>query len=331
MREEYKSGRRAIEYSGAALCILFAWPIIAAISTTSAKQAYSGHPAQGPVISVTSNLVVLPVSVLDSKGEFVSGLGIENFAVFENSQSQKIAFFRQEDTPVTVGLLVDHSGSMNGKLPEVAAAAEIFARSSNPEDEMFVVNFGDDISIPAFAGGPFTADPADLQKSIEDANTIGRTALYDAIAAGLEHLRAGSHERKALIIISDGGDDASRIDYREITRLARESRAAIYAIGLIGGLFQDQNPGVLRHLAQETGGIAYFPSDVSAVSDISKQIARDLREQYTIGYEPQQNASYTAFRKIQVKVTAAGRKLHVRTRVGYLFHPSPAIYVPEKS
>src|SRR5579872_887368 len=131
MREEYKSGRRAIEYSGAALCILFAWPIIAAISTTSAKQAYSGHPAQGPVISVTSNLVVLPVSVLDSKGEFVSGLGIENFAVFENSQSQKIAFFRQEDTPVTVGLLVDHSGSMNGKLPEVAAAAEIFARSSN--------------------------------------------------------------------------------------------------------------------------------------------------------------------------------------------------------
>jgi Ca-activated chloride channel homolog len=328
MREKCRSGRRAIGYISAALCILFAWPLLASLATSSAEQTGS---AEAPVISVTSNLVVLPVSVLDSNGGFVSGLEIENFAVLENSQAQKITFFRQEDTPVTVGLLVDHSGSMTGKLPEVAAAAEIFASSSNPEDEMFVVNFGDNISLPVFAGGPFTSNPADLQKSIEDASTIGRTALYDAIAAGLEHLRNGDHERKALIIVSDGGDDASLLNYHEVAQLARQSRATIYAIGLIGGLYQDQNPGVLRHLAQDTGGIAYFPSDVSAVSDISKQIARDLREQYTIGYEPQQNASDRAFRKIQVKVTARGRKLHVRTRSGYLSAPSPATYPPERS
>ena len=328
MRETCKSGRRAIGYVGAALYIFVAWPSIAARTPTRAERTGS---AQGPVISVTSSLVILPVSVLDSKGAFVAGLGINNFAVFENGQPQKIAFFRQEDTPVTVGLLVDHSGSMSGKLPEVAAAAEIFARSSNPEDEMFVVNFGDDISLPAFAGRPFTSDPTDLQKSIEDANTIGRTALYDAIAAGLEHLQTGSHERKALIVVSDGGDDASRLNYREITELAHQSKVAIYAIGLIGGFYEDQNPGVLRHLAQETGGIAYFPSDVSTVSGISKQIARDLREQYTIGYEPQQNATHRGFRKIQVKVTANGRKLHVRTRSGYLSAPPRATDTAEKN
>ncbi|HKQ86469.1 MAG TPA: VWA domain-containing protein [Candidatus Acidoferrales bacterium] len=328
MREKCKSGRRTIGYFGAALCILCVWPLLAQLISTDTGQTGS---VQGPVISVTSNLVVLPVSVLDSKGGFVLGLRIENFVVFENGRPQKIAFFRQEDTPVTVGLLVDHSGSMNGKLPEVAAAAEVFARSSNSEDEMFVVNFGDDISLPAYAGKPFTNDPADLQKSIEDANTIGRTALYDAIAAGLEHLRTGDHERKALIIVSDGGDDASRFNYHEIRDLARQSKATIYAIGLIGGLYEDQNPNVLRHLAQETGGIAYFPSDVSAVSDISKRIARDLREQYTIGYEPQQNASYRGFRKIQVRVIAAGRKFHVRTRSGYLPSPPPATRTPEKS
>lgn len=329
MRNKCKSGRRALGCISAALCILCAWQILPALMSADAEQIGS---AQGPVLSVTSSLVVLPVSVVDSHGAFVSGLRMGDFAVFEDGEPQQIAFFRQEDTPVTVGLLVDHSTSMSGKLMEVAAAAEKFAQSSNSADEMFVVNFGDDVSLPAFAGKTFTGDAAEVQKTIQDASAGGRTALYDAIAAGLDRLRTGNHERKALMIVSDGGDDASRLNYREVAQLARQSQAAIYAIGLIGGLYEDQNPEILRRLAQDTGGIAYFPSDVSAAGNISKQIARDLREQYTIGYEPQLSAGHRGFRKIQVKVTGpSGRKLRARTRAGYLSTPANSAGTEEKS
>jgi Ca-activated chloride channel homolog len=320
MSEKCRSGRRAIGYISAALCIVCVWPILAALVSIGAQQTGT----QGPIISVTSTLVVLPVSVVDAKGAFVSGLKLENFVVFENDQPQKIIFFHQEDTPVTVGLLVDHSSSMVEKMTKVAAAAEVFARSSNPEDELFVVNFDDDISLPSFDGRAFTSDARDVHQAIQDTRAIGRTALYDAIAVGLDRLRTGSHERKALIIVSDGGDDASRSTYREVSQLARQSQAAIYAVGLIGGLYEEENPAVLRHLAEETGGIAYFPSNISEVSDISQHIARDLREQYTIAYEPQPNAHYEGFRKIRVKlIGTGGRKLHARTRSGYLL-PSPA-------
>ena len=180
MTVKCKSGRRAIGFIGAALCIVCAWPMLAELVSTASEQTGS---TQAPVISVTSNLVVLPVSVVDAKGAFVSGLKVENFAVFEDGRPQSIAFFRREDTPVTVGLLVDHSGSMNGKLREVTAAAEAFARSSNPDDEIFVVNFGDDVSLPPFAKGAFTNNASDVERAIQDKRAAGRTALYDAIAA----------------------------------------------------------------------------------------------------------------------------------------------------
>lgn len=286
----------------------------------------SNAPGQS-VISVTTELVVLPVSVTDSKGVFVSKLGAENFRVFEDGRPQKITLFAEEDTPVTVGLIVDHSRSMGPKLRGVAEAVSMFAHSSNPQDEMFVVDFGETVSIERIAGKEFTSDPKELEQAVAAVTARGQTALYDAIIEGLEHLRQGDLDKKALVIVSDGGDNVSRHKFGDVLELARRSHALIYAIGLVGESGEEENPEVLKKLCKETGGIAFFPRADESVADISRSIARDLREQYTLGYSPEKRNHSGAFRKIAVQVSAPGRgKLHVRTRAGY--SPEPEKLTP---
>lgn len=273
-------------------------------------------------ISVTTELVVLPVSVTDSKGTFVSGLGINNFRVLEDGTPQKITLFADEDNPVTVGLIVDHSRSMGPKLPGVAEAVFMFAHSSDPEDEMFVVDFSDRVSVERFGGKDFTSDPKELEEAVAAVTASGRTALYDAIIQGLDQLRRGRRDKKALVIVSDGGDNASGNKFGDVLDLARRSHAVIYAIGLVGDRSEEENPEVLKKLCRETGGIAFFPRPDEPVPEISKRIARDLREQYTLGYAPDKKAKTEAFRKIAVEVSAPGRgKMHVRTRAGYSPEP----------
>src|ERR1700687_5417982 len=269
-------------------------------------------------IAVTANLVLLPVKVSDAHGAFVPGLKQEDFQVFEDGQLQKITVFESRDTPVTVGLVVDHSKSMGPKLQDGVVAVSYFTHTSNPQDEMFVVDFNDDVSIELMRGKAFSSDVKDLEEALRAVSARGLTALYDAVSEGLHHLQYGHFDKKALIIISDGGDNASHLKYSQVLAQARQAQAQIYSIGLVGSLEGEENPGLLRRLCKDTGGIAYSPRVGESTASLAKEIARDLREQYTLGYTPQNLKSAGAFRKIEVKVTAADHgKLRVRTRQGY--------------
>ena len=269
-------------------------------------------------IAVNTSLVLLPVNVTDSRGAFVPGLKLEDFRVFENGQLQKVMVFDERDTPVTVGLIVDHSRSMGAKLADVVAAVNYFVHSSNSRDEMFVVDFNDDVSVELMGGKAFSNDPKDLEEALSAVSARGRTALYDAVSEGLLHLQYGHLDKKALIIISDGGDNASHLKYSQVLAAARQSQALIYAIALLGSNLEEENPSLLRRLCKDTGGIAYFPREGESAASASKEIARDLREQYMLGYAPQNLNRPGVFRKVEVKVTEADRgRLRVRTRPGY--------------
>jgi Ca-activated chloride channel homolog len=305
------------------LNILFiAFGFILAASTGKAQSFTPSGGSSGTIdthpISVTSELVVLPVNVTDTNGNFVSGLTGNDFRIYEEKRLQDLALFDREDTPVSVGLIVDHSGSMEPKLPNVVSAISAFAHSGNPEDEMFVVDFSDKVVIEPLSGKPFTNNSVELGKAVEAVSAHGRTALYDALAAGLDHLQLSHLQRKALIVISDGGDNASQVKRSEILALARQSQVTIYSIALEDEFTKEQDPKVLRQLSEETGGVAFFPASEKSVVDSSEQIARDLREQYVLGFVPEKRGSQNSFRKVQVKVTTSEKgKMHVRTRSGY--------------
>ncbi len=292
--------------TGATLAQRFTLPSSAAVAAAQAK------------ITSTTTLVVLPVNVTDAKGAFVSGLKPQNFKIFEDSRLQGITLFKEEDTPVTVGLIVDHSRSMGPKLSAVALAVNAFAHSSNPEDEMFVVDFNEKVSVELMRGKPFTHDAAELQQALSAVSAQGQTALYDAVSEGLLHVDLGQWDKKALIIVSDGGDNASHTTFSELLKLARQSRVVIYSIGLVDEAGEEENPKVLTKLSTATGGIAFFTKRSDDAAKFIKQIARDLREQYTLGYVPPTKNSRDSFRKIVVRVSSPdARKLRVRTRPGY--------------
>jgi Ca-activated chloride channel homolog len=277
-------------------------------------------------ISVSVGLVVLPVSVTNRKGEFVPNLAAANFQVSEAGRPQQITLFHPEDVPVTVGLVVDNSGSMGGKRSEVVAASLAFVRSSNPSDEMFVVNFNQRVSLGLPKSIPFTSDLRQLRDALARTPPIGNTALYDGIATALEHLKAGSRSRKALIVVTDGGDNASHLTFQGLLKMAQSANAIIYTIGVFDPNYSGENPQALRRLAKVTGGRAYFPESVTDVSGVAEQIARDIRQQYTIGYIPSRRASEGEYRAIRVTVKAAGLgKLYVRTRTGYLIPPETEV------
>jgi Ca-activated chloride channel homolog len=314
-------------FSSVASLICF---LVAGAPSLAAQSAPSTATAPAPLFARTE-LVVLPVSVTDSNGNFVSGLTSQNFRVYDNGQLQHVTAFQDGDTPVTVGLIVDHSRSMGPRLPEVAAAVSAFAQSSNPEDEMFVVDFNDDVSVELLNGKPFTNDAQELAKAVSAVRARGRTALYDAVAEGLLHLQLGHWDKKALIIVSDGGDNASMQKYPQVLAGAQRSQVSIYSVILADGDEED-NPDVLRRLSKATGGIAFVPTSSQDVADISRRIARDLREQYTLGFVPEKTGSADSFRQLSVKVAAPVHgKLRVRTRPGYFTpKPQPVAVSPEK-
>jgi Ca-activated chloride channel family protein len=311
---------------------LSCWVMAASVFLIGATAYAQDRPTQSSVngkttqqgISVSTELVLLPVSVTDKRGNFIPGLTMQHFHVYEDKQLQKIAFFQEQDMPVTVGLIVDHSSSMAGKLADVAVAVSTFAHSSNPQDEMFVVDFGDSVSVELLGGKPFTNDPAELEKAIAMVSANGQTALYDAVAEGFIHLKLGRWERKALIIVSDGGDNVSHHKYSQVLEMARSSHAVIYAIGLVGLAGKEENPKVLKRLCKDTGGIVFFPPKGESIVRVTRQIARDLREQYTLGYVPGDSRGTDSYRTIKVEVTAPGHeKINVRTRRGYSLAKQP--------
>ena len=269
-------------------------------------------------ISVDVNLVELHATVRDRKGSSVSDLRAEHFEVSEDGVRQSIRLFRHEDIPVTVGLVIDHSGSMRGKLTEVIAAARTFVQSSSPQDQMFVINFNDDVTLGLPAAIPFTNRVDELERAISSTSTVGQTALYDAVVAARKQVEAGSREKKVLIVISDGEDNASAHKLAQVLQMAQQSNILVYTIGIFEPEDPDKNPGVLRRLAQTTGGEAFFPGELSEVIAICERIARDIRNQYTLGYASTSTARAGVYRKISVAARADGRgRLSVRTRPGY--------------
>ena len=268
------------------------------------------------------DLVVLNATVHDRKGGFVTGLRKENFRVFENGVLQEIRVFQHEDVPVTVGLIVDNSGSMVRKRTEVTAAALAFVRSSNPRDQMFVVNFNERVSFGLPDTELFSASTSELDQALNGVPANGRTALYDAIEAGLKHLMKATLDKKVLIVISDGGDNASRRTLSQVIESAGRSDAIIYTIGLFDEYDEDRNPGVLRQIARATGGEAFLPNEISKIVPICERIAQDIRNQYTIGYVPSNQNLDSSYRTITVTATGQhGEKALVRTRAGYVAAP----------
>lgn len=270
-------------------------------------------------LSVDVNLVVLQATVRDRQGRFAAGLRKQDFEVYEDGVLQSIRLFQHEDVAVTVGLVVDHSGSMHPKIADVTAAAKSFVKFSNPEDEMFVVNFNDRVSIGLPPAIQFSNDATQLAAAIWRFPAFGQTKLYDAIVTTLERLQQGRHDKKVLLVISDGGDNASVHSLAQVTDLAGRSTAIIYTIGLFGIDDPDRNPKVLHRLAQATGGEAFFPDQFDEVVGICERIAREIRNQYTIGYVPTAAAHSGAYRTIRVVARATGRgRLFVRARTGYI-------------
>jgi Ca-activated chloride channel family protein len=323
MRRLSRAGQRAaarVIIAGAAV-LLIALVALAGPQVSPKRQDHDAEPFR---IKVDVALVVLHATVTDRQGGLVSNLGRQDFEVYEDGVPQSLRLFGDEDIPVTVGLVVDHSTTMRPKLAEVTAAALTFARSSNREDEMLVVNFNEKVSLGLPGTIRFTNSTAELKNAITAAPAGGETALYDAIAKGLEELEAGGRDKRVLIVVSDGGDNASRHSLGEVMKLARQSNAVIYTIGIFDEEDPDRNPGVLKRLAAETGGEAFFPDQLSQVVSICERIARDIRHQYTIGYVPSNPARDGTYRAIRVLARAKGYgRLSVRTRTGYIAAGEP--------
>ena len=301
----------------------------AGIASPQATSESRELPGDEYRIRVDANLVVLHATAQDHKGILVSGLDKDSFQVYEDGVLQQIKHFSHDDVPVTVGLVIDNSGSMGRKRAEVIAAALAFARSSNPQDQMFVVNFNEHVRFALPGSTPFTGQVSELEAVLSTIITSGQTALYDAVAAALEHLKKGDRDKKVLIVISDGGDNASKHTLAQIMALAQHADVIVYTIGLFDEADDDRNPQVLRQLAKDTGGDVFLPQSIKDAAPILERIARDIRSQYTIAYIPANRKQDGTYRAIQVKASATGRgQLSVRTRAGYraplASQPSPA-------
>jgi VWFA-related protein len=270
-------------------------------------------------IAVDVDLVVLPIAVHDRQGRYVPDLLQQDFEVYEDRLPQQIKLFRHEDIPVIAGLLIDHSASMRTKLAQVTAGAGTFVQFSNPQDQMFVVNFNERVSLGLPEGIPFSVDANELQRAIWRAPAGGQTALYDAIIVALKRVQSGGREKKVLIVISDGADNASVHSLAQVLEMAEQSSAIIYTVGIFDPDDQDSNPKVLNRLAKATGGEAFFPGEPREVTAICESIAHDIRNQYTLGYFASNGAREGGYRTVRVVARAAGKgKLVVRTRAGYI-------------
>ncbi len=249
----------------------------------------------------------------------MTDLSRESFRIHEEGVLQRIDFFTGEDSPVTVGLLIDSSASMREGRERVIAAATAFAEASDSDDEIFGLAFNEHVRAALPPSTPFTSDPAALRLAL--ASTVGahgRTALYDAVSSGLTYVAKGHHPRRVLVLVGDGGDNASTTSFEQVLKEAQASNAAIYTVGIIDPLEREANPGLLRQMARATGGASFFPRHVDDVEEVLQDIARDIRNSYTVGYVSSNSTRDGAFRRIRVTVTdPARRSLVVRARDGY--------------
>ena len=261
--------------------------------------------------------VVLHATVVDDRQKLVTNLDKTAFTVFEDGQPQKITSFRHEDIPVALGIVIDNSGSMREKRPSVNQAAINLVKASNPQDEVFVVNFNDEY----YLDQDFTGNVPKLRDALERIESRGGTALYDALVASADHLKKNAKlDKKVLLVVTDGEDNASRESLEQaIRRLQAENGPTVYTVGILGGEGHPKRAKrALQEIAEATGGVSFFPKDLSEVDNITRQVAHDIRNQYTIGYRPSTPREKGGYRTIKVEARAKGYgKLQVRTRSGY--------------
>ena len=270
-----------------------------------------------------TRLVVLHASVTDKKGKLITNLDRNAFRVYENGQPQEVKVFRREDVPVSLGIIIDDSGSMSTKRSRVEAAALALVRASNPQDEVFIVNFNDD----AYLDVPFTNDMRKMEQGLARIDSRGGTAMRDAINMSLDYIRQeAKKDKKVLLVITDGNDNASNISLERVVQRSNQSDTLVYAIGL----FTDEERHdaakarrALNELTNATGGLAFYPKDVGDVQSLAEEIAHDIRNQYTIAYTPAIQQLDGSYRQIKVTVDAPGRPT-VRTRSGYYATPDAA-------
>jgi len=260
--------------------------------------------------------VVLHATVVDDKQRLVTNLDKQSFTVLEDGRPQSIISFRREDIPVAMGIVIDNSGSMREKRDKVNKAAINLVKSSNAQDEVFIVNFNDEY----YLDQDFTADLSKMREALEKVDTRGGTALYDAVVASADHLKKNAKlDKRVLFVVTDGEDNESQESLEQaIRRLQEENGPTVYAIGLLGEEKQRKARKALQFIAEKTGGIAFFPKSLDEVDAISRTVAHDIRNQYTLGYKPTNPKSAGGYRTIKVDAKAKGYgKLTVRTKSGY--------------
>ncbi len=260
--------------------------------------------------------VQLYATVVDQKNRIVTDLNQASFTVLEDGVQQQITSFSRQDVPVSLGILIDNSGSMRDKRSAVNQAALNLVRSSNPKDEVFIVNYSDE----PYLDQDFTANISLLREALEKVEARGGTAIYDTVIASADHLVKGARqEKKVLFLVTDGEDNESRDTLEEAVRHVQdETGPTIYAIGILGDdRGKKRARRALERLAIETGGIAFFPKDISEVDAISKTVAHDIRSQYTIGYRPTRPQAMGGFRNVKVEARIGKDRLLVRTKSGY--------------
>src|SRR5882672_6550241 len=292
-------------------------PVPSAVAPPAAAPQQTPNENGTFVIRKDVDEVLLHATVVDDKQRIVTNLDKNAFTVYEDGKPQNIISFHHEDIPVAMGIVIDNSGSMREKRAKVNQAALNLVRSSNPQDEVFVVNFNDEY----YLDQDFTNDLLKLKEALEKIDAKGGTALYEALVASAEHLKRNARlERKVIFVVTDGEDNSSRETLEQaVKQLQEENGPSVYAIGILG---DEEHPKrakrALEIVAQRTGGLAFFPKTLDQVDEISRQVAHDIRNQYTIGYKPTNPKSSGGYRAIKVDAKAKGYgKLTVRTKSGY--------------
>lgn len=290
-------------------------PAAGASNPADQGQAPAGEDNGTFVFRTEAREVTLHATVVDDKNHLVNNLDKSDFTVFENDKPQQISHFQMQDYPVAVGIVIDNSGSMREKRDAVNKAAIDLVKASNPDDQVFVVNFNDEY----YLDQEFTSDVKKLQSALEHVESRGGTALYDAIVASADYLTRSPLQRKAIFVVTDGEDDASQESLEQaVHHLEQENGPVVYAIGLLGDEKSRKAKRALEMIAERTGGESFFPPTLDQVDEISKSIAHDIRNQYTITYKPSTPSSVAGYRTIHVDAHAKPyKKLVVRTRSGY--------------
>jgi len=289
-------------------------------------QAQSAVPTEesGAVFHSDTRLVVCHVTVVDKNGRLVTDLPQGAFSVFENDVQQPIHSFRREDVAVSMGLIIDNSGSMRDKRAKVEAAATALAEDSNKDDEVFVVNFNDEPFLDNPHGKDFTNDINEIREALTRIDSRGGTAMRDAIRVSIDHLKEHAHkDKKVLVVVTDGNDNSSMISLENLIKVSQQADVLTYAVGLLSEEERREArraERALKDLTDATGGECFFPKDLSEVDKIAHQVARDIRSQYTITYSPTNAAMDGSYRRIKVTVNSAGHPT-VRTRSGYYATP----------